>query len=146
MGSQDIDVNVLGQQGGKIFGNVENAVIQFTPVESYTTFIAEYAVQGGDYIVHFFPPNSQYVFANNHRKVSGPFLVKWQRTFPQILSPCAEHYFGATQPRLQAAYTAEMFSWWLRANGFALRLDPGGFITRFFDKLDSDLDAVSFLA
>ena len=83
---------------------------------------------------------------NGRHQVSGPFLIKWQRTFPEILSPCAEEYFGATKPRLQAAYTAEMFSWWLKAAGFAERLGPEAYILRFFEKLDAHLDAASFLA
>lgn len=127
-------------------GNVQDAVIKFTQVKSFTTFLAEYAIQGGDYIVHFFPPKERYVHTNGKYQVHGPFLVKWQRTFPAVLSPCAETYFGATQPRLQAAYTAEMFSWWLKAAGFAERLGPEDYILRFFEKLDADLDAVSFLA
>lgn len=144
--SSPVSVDQLRAVGGQIFGNVDGAVIKFTQVKDFTTFLAEYAIQNGDYIVHFFPPKERYVHVNGRHQVSGPFLIKWQRTFPQILSPLAEEYFGATQPRLQAAYTAEMFSWWMKASGFADRLGPEDYILRFFEKLDALLDAASFLA
>lgn len=145
MSSSNISVDELKSVGGHVIGNVENAVLRFTQVEDYTTFLAEYAVQDGNYIVHFFPPKERYVGAGSSKKIHGEFLVRWQRLFPQVLSPCAEQYFSATAPRLQAAYTAEMFSWWFKAAGFAERLDPDGFIRRFFEKLDAALDAASFL-
>ncbi len=144
--SSSVTVDLLREAGGQIIGNVDGAVIKFTQVKDFTTFLAEYAIQDGDYIVHFFPPKERYVHSNGRHQVSGPFLIKWQRTFPQILSPCAEEYFGATQPRLQAAYTAEMFSWWLKAAGFAERLGPEAYILRFLARLDARLDEASFLA
>lgn len=135
-----------GQEAPVLIGNVVDAVVQFKQVKQFTTFLAEYAIQGDDYIVHFFPPKERYVVNNGKGQVHGPFLVKWQRAFPQTLSPCAEEFFGATAPRLKAAYTAEMFSWWFKASGFTQRLDPDGFILLFFEKLDAALDASSFLA
>jgi len=142
--------NERRQAGGDapvLIGNVKDAVIRFTEVKGFTTFLAEYAVQDGSYIVHFFPPRERYVPAGQGKmQVHGEFLVKWQRTFPSVLSPAAERYFRATQPRLQAAYTAEMFSWWFKAAGFAERLDPDTYIMKFFEELDQALDAISFLA
>lgn len=143
----EISVDDLQNAGGIVFGGVADAVIKFTPVKDFTTFLAEYSVVDGSYVVHFFPPRERYV-SNGQGKmqVHGEFLVKWQRTFPGVLSPTAERYFGASQPRLQAAYTAEMFSWWLKCAGFAERFDPDTYIMKFFEELDQALDAISFLA
>lgn len=142
----EVTFDDLKSAGGTVIGNVKDAVIQFKQVQAFTTFIAEYAVQDGAYILHFFPPRERYIHTGNGRyQVHGEFLIRWQRSFPAVLSPVAEEYFQATQPRLQAAYTAEMFSWWLKAAGFAERLDPDAYIMRFFEKLDAALDAVSFL-
>lgn len=141
----EIQIDDMRRAGGTVIGNIPDAVIKFTEVKGFTTFLAEYAVQDGSYIVHFFPPRERYVSTGGGKmQVHGEFLVKWQRTFPKVLSPTAENYFGASQPRLQAAYTAEMFSWWLKAAGFAERLDPDGYIMKFFEELDSALDAISF--
>ncbi len=139
------------QAGGKAapeyIGNVLDAVIKFEKVTGFTTFLAEYAIQEGSYIVHFFPPKEQYINkGNGHFQVADEFLLKWKRVFPQVLSPAAEDYFGASQPRLQAAYTAEMTSWWFKAAGFADCLAPDEFILAFFEKLDAALDASRFLA
>lgn len=146
MSSQQITLDDMKHAGGTVIGNVGNAVIKFTEVKGFTTFLAEYAIQDDNYIVHFFPPKERYVFANGKHQIHGPFLVKWQRTFPLVLDPIAQAYFGATSPRLQAAYTAEMFSWWFKAAGFASRLGPDEYLLRFFEKLDAALDAASFLA
>lgn len=128
-------------------GNVRDAVVQFTPVKEYTTFLAEWTILDGAFVVHFFPPRERY--ASNGRggmQVHGEFLVKWQRAFPQVLDRVAQEHFQATAPRLQAVYTAEMFSWYFKAAGFATRLDPAGYLTLFFEKLDAGLDAIDFLA
>ena len=135
-----------GKEAPELIGNVKNAVINFTQVKDYTTFLAEWAVVDGAYVLHFFPPRERYVHTGNGRyQVHGEFLVKWQRVFPAILSPVAEEYFGATYPRLQAVYTAEMLSWWFKAAGMAERFDAAGFISKFLEKLDAALDAASFL-
>lgn len=142
----DVTVDELKSAGGTVIGNVQDAVIQFTQVNDFTTFLAEYAIQDGSYILHFFPPKERYIHTGNGRyQIHGEFLIRWQRLFPQVLSPTAEEYFQATQPRLQAAYTAEMFSWWLKAAGFAERLGPDAYIMKFLEKLDAALDAASFL-
>jgi hypothetical protein len=39
-----------------------------------------------------------------------------------------------------------MASWWMRAGGFAHRLDAEGFILGFFAKLDQALDAADAAA
>lgn len=146
MPQHELTIDELKSAGGTVIGNVGEAVIKFTEVTDFTTFLAEYAIQGDAYILHFFPPKERYVHTGNGRyQVHGEFLIRWQRMFPQVLSPVAEEYFQATQPRLQAAYTAEMFSWWFKATGFAERLDPPAYIMKFLEKLDAALDAASFL-
>lgn len=125
-------------------GNIDKAVISFAKVESFTTFLAEYAFVDGNIVVHFFPPKEAYVvsMATQQPKVSVDFLRHWQRTFPQLLSPIAEDYFKATAPIITATYVAEMTSWWMRANGFANGLDPNTLILKFFVALDAALDRV----
>lgn len=126
-------------------GGLNDAVIKFTKVEKFTTFLAEYAFVDGDIVVHLYPPMEQFEtsLVNNAPRVSAEYLRFWKRSFPQVLSPVAEGYFKISQPTLRAAYVEEMTSWWMRAGGFATRLDPDGFILRFFEVLDHALDVVS---
>lgn len=131
--------------GGKdepvALGNVLDAVVKFTQVADYTTFLAEYAFLDGNIIVHFFPPFEAYVGTGEARRVLEEYSLYWQRQFPVVLSPVAENYFKATRPVLIAQYVREMQSWYLRAGGFANRLDPDAFILGFFAALDAGLDA-----
>lgn len=136
-----------GSDAPVAIGNVRDAVVQFTPVKEFTTFLAEWTILDGAFVIHFFPPRERYV--SNGRggmQVHGEFLVKWQRAFPTVLDRVAQDHFKATAPRLQAMYTAEMFSWYFKAAGFADRIDPAGYLKLFFEKLDAGLDAISFLA
>lgn len=132
-----------GQNLDADLGGIADAVIQFVQVESFTTFMVEYALTDGDIVVHFFPPREAYVAAltNGEPRVDPEYLRYWKLTFPQVLSPVAESYFKTTYPTVQATYVDEMTSWWLRAGGFATRMDPAGFIMRFFEALDRALDA-----
>lgn len=107
--------------------------MKFTRVEDYTTFIAEYAVENEDIVFHFYPTNEM-----SHEKETD--RVYWLKTFPTVLDPAASHFFSATFPRLQACFVPEMGSWWMRAYGLA-GMDPEGRVSRFFDKLDSALEA-----
>lgn len=123
---------------------VADAVIQFTQVEDFTTFLAEYALVDGNIVLHFFPPREAFELSNTTQtpRISAEYLRYWKRTFPEVLSPVAEEFFKATAPVLTATYIEEMTSWWMRANGYAHRLDPEGFIRLFFAELDRSLDAV----
>lgn len=121
-------------------GNVRNAVIQFTQISDYTTFLVEYAFLDGNIIVHFFPPIEAYVGVGDGRRVVEEFSLYWQRRFPLVLSPVAEDYFKATLPVISAKYTPELQSWYFKAGGFANRLDPDSFILGFFARLDEALD------
>jgi hypothetical protein len=124
-------------------GNVLNAMVKFTQVEIYTTFLAEYAFVDGNIVVHFFPAKEAYVEVGGRHRVTEEALLHWQRVFPAVLSPTAEAYFHATLPIISAQYIPEMTSWYFRAGGFARRLQPEEFILRFFERLDDALDRVS---
>jgi len=125
-----------GADAPAAIGNVADAVVSFIKVEDYTTFVAEYAFIDGNIVLHFF-----------HSRETWNRDDKWHVTyfldmFPSVLSQVAEAYFEATKPRIVAQYTPEMTSWYMRANGFAVRLDPDGFVRRFLSKLDVALDEV----
>lgn len=141
------------EEAGAIFehsaamSGIYDAVVTFTQVENFTTFLAEYACVDGDIVLHFFPPREMYVQTpgtSTHRVLSD-FMLRWQREFPRVLSPTAEAYFKATYPQLAADYVPEMTSWWMRASGFARTLDPDSFIRGFLESLDQALDASAFL-
>lgn len=107
--------------------------IQFMPVADLTTFSAEVAVTEGDLVYHFYPTDEV-------QKMPGAAKY-WKDVFPQVLEQTAKSYFNADFPRLKAAYTEEKASWWLRAYGFGLVLDPHKLALRFCDVLDEALDA-----
>jgi len=123
-------------------GNVLDAVVKFTQVDSYTTFAVEYACIDGAFVIHFFPPPEAYVMVEGVRKIPSEYLLFWQKKFPAVLSPVAESYFKATYPQLMAQYVPELRSWYMRAGGFANRLDPDTFLQSFFALLDRALDAL----
>jgi hypothetical protein len=104
----------------------------FMSVDSYTTFKAEYAVLDGDIVFHF--------FANDEiNRLPDPWHY-WKTVFPRCLERVAEKYFAATYPRVRAAYTDELASWWLRANGFGHILNMDEFAKQFLERLDKELD------
>lgn len=109
--------------------------IQFMPVKDLTTFAAEVAVTEGDFVYHF------YVTAEVN---AGPDPRKyWLELFPGVLEKTAKEYFKADFPRLKAAYTEEKASWWLRAFGFGLVLEPHKMALAFCDALDAALDSAT---
>jgi len=112
--------------------------LHFTKVDGYTTFAAEYALEGDDIVFHFFlPPELE-----GHLR-EPKVLHYWKRVFPEVLEPVVYEIFKVQSPQVQAAYVGDfgVNSWWLRAHGFASRLDPDGFCTFFFEELDKALDA-----
>jgi hypothetical protein len=115
------------------------APLAFTRVEAYTTFRAEFAIEGGDVIVHFYRPEGDDDGAHA--------ATYWTTTFPAELERVAKSIFRADYPRLQAQHVDAadlgIDSWWLRAYGFGHLLDPAGLALRFFDRLDLALDAAS---
>ena len=123
-----------------------NSIVEFTKVEDYTTFLAEFAFVDRDIVLHFFPPREAYVVAGEKLRVVDSYLLWFQRRFPEVLSPVAEEYFQATKPVVVAQYVPEMTSWWMRCGGFAARLEPEAFIRKFFALLDQRIDASSKVA
>jgi hypothetical protein len=102
--------------------------LRFIQVGDYTTFLAEYTMDGDDYVVHFFP-------TEEHKDVA-----YWRNTFPSALDAVAQDHFQAKPPKLRAAFTEEMNSWWLRADDYGHVVDKDKFIHRFLDRLDQALD------
>lgn len=122
-------------------------MLSFREVDDYTTFRAEFAMEAGDIIFHF--------FKSDETKAGHPAdqQVYWTETFAKVLEPVALQFFGVTADsgRLQAKhiYDAEqphseaepLDSWWFRAYGFGHRLDPHALALKFLETLDSRLDA-----
>ena len=109
--------------------------IQFMPVKDLTTFAAEVAVTEGDFVYHFY-------VTDEVNKGPDP-RAYWLELFPSVLEKTAQEYFKADFPRLKAAYTEEKASWWLRAFGFGLVLEPHKMALSFCDALDAALDAAT---
>lgn len=134
VGAHNIDADI---------GGIAEAVITFEKVEKFTTFMAEFAVRDGAIIVHFFPPREAHEvsLATHEPRVTAEFLRFWKKKFPWILSPVAENFFKAGPPLLTATYIEEMTSWYMRVGGYAGRDDAADVIMRFFEVLDSAVDA-----
>lgn len=111
---------------------IADAVPKFTPCEEFTTFSAEYALQDGNIVIHFFLPRD-FKGAQDY----------WTMKFPRALDPTAQSYFKATAPRLQAKYTEELKSWWFRASGYDHIIDWQKFVESFFEELDRALESVA---
>lgn len=111
--------------------------LQFVKVEDYTTFVAEYAIEGHDLVFHFFLPPE---LIAQPGKLTSQY---WKEIFPMVLEPIVFEIFKVQPPRVQAAYVSELDlnSWWLRAYGFADLLDPDALCSKFFERLDSALEA-----
>ena len=112
------------------FGGVEP--MSFTRVEDYTTFVAEYAVEDEDIILHFYPTKEM----SHEKELDRRY---WLQLFPTVLDPVARTFFSADFPRLKACFVPEMGSWWLRAYGLA-GLSPSDRVSRFLDKFDTALE------
>ncbi len=134
----------------------------FTRVDDYTTFTAEYGIHDGDITVHFFLPRppkgalevatesatpEEVEIAAAQAERSKGLLQRdsklaryWGEMFPAVLEPVVKDFFKAEPPRVQAAYTDEISSWWFKASGFET-LDPNGLTREFLRKLDQALDA-----
>lgn len=121
---------LLSQQPS--FGNVGEAILKFTTVTGYTNFRAEYALNGSNIVVHFF------------ETIERPWSNSgyWRDTFPAVLDKQGQEHFQAAFPRLKARITEEMKSWWFSAQNYDHLLNLDEFMTRFFDKLDSQIDAM----
>jgi hypothetical protein len=109
--------------------------LTFIPIKDYTTYAAELAVTEGDLVFHFYVTDEINALPDPHKY--------WLEIFPEVLERTAKEYFKAEFPRLKAAYTEEKASWWLRAFGFGLVLDPHKFSYQFLDALDRALDGAT---
>ena len=109
--------------------------ITFMKVQDLTTFAAEVAVTEGDFVYHFYVTDEVNRGPNPHKY--------WLELFPEVLEKTAKEYFKADFPRLKAAYTEEKASWWLRAFGFGLVLEPHKMALSFCDALDAALDSAT---
>lgn len=140
------------------------AKIEFTRVDDFTTFTAEYSRSGDDMIVHFFLPRSnatpleaatqsatpEEVQAADVRaqrtkrllQTNPAFLTYWTETFPLRLEPLVKQVFKMEPPRVHAAYTEEVSSWWFIVRGLTT-LDPKALMHLFFVQLDQLLDSAS---
>ena len=131
------DANRLARKETRVQGpmNISNAVINFTKVKDYTTFVAEYAMVGEDLVFHFFLTPEM-----DREPKDGPVAAYWMVKFPKVLDTSAKKYFEAKSPRLVAKYTPEMQSWWMKAQGYSDRIDPDAFAKKFLEQLDGDLE------
>lgn len=112
--------------------------LQFTQVDSFTTFKAEYAFEGDDIVYHFFLSKE-----DEPHWVNKGTRKYWLETFPKVLEPVVFQIFKVQPPRVKAAYVDDMGinSWWLKAYGFANSLDAEGLCSKLFETLDAALDA-----
>lgn len=130
-------IDTLAVQHGKdnfAVDSIAKGVPKFTQEKGYTTFLAEYVLRDGDLVIHFFlPPDFK----------APPAIAQhyWEIQFARALDAVAQEVFQATAPRLQAKYTEEMKSWWFRACNYDHIIDVAGFVRRFFDELDTALEA-----
>jgi len=106
--------------------------LQFVKKEDYNTFTAEYAWDGDDLVFHF--------FRSPERAKEQSY---WLTLFPKVLDPVARDFFSAESPRLRAAFTEELDSWWLRANNYGNIIDKTAFAELFLSKMDQALDTKS---
>ena len=112
-------------------GSIADCVPKFKDVNSFTTFRAEYALIDDNIVVHFFlPPDFRGT------------VSFWKDTFPTALASVAPEHFQAVQPRLVAAYTEEMKSWWLRARNYGHIIDLDAYMLKFFSDLDNEIDSL----
>jgi hypothetical protein len=119
----------LGEAEEMSADGVRSAIPKFSPY-SGPMFRAEHAIIGKDLVYHF------YVVEQEDPEA----LDSWFRnTFAAALDAVAQEYFQAGQPRLQAKYTQEMQSWWLRARGFGDGVDPEARVRGLYQKLEEHL-------
>jgi hypothetical protein len=135
----------------KLPGHELEPAVEFTKDVSKTTFSVEYGLRGPDLVFHFFLPpellgakgklTEDEAASLASRALSQPSVYQyWVQHFAAVLDPTARSYFQADSPRLTAAYTQEVSSWWLRAKSFDHLLDVPGFAAGFFQALDDALD------
>lgn len=118
-----------GREGGTYLRDIQNSVPQFKRVDDYTTFMVEWDLIGDDLVFHFYLTKEY---------VEDP--AYWTVQFPQVLNVIGQEHFGASAPRLQAKYTEEVQSWWMKAQRYGHILDIPVYVAAFFEKLDAGLE------
>ena len=136
------DVTGVAGNGAMNAKSLADAIPELHKVEDYTTFLAEFGIQEGDIIIHFFLPYEAFTGDDNHKEVKQEYDAYWQHRFPLILSTTAESYFDATYPRIFAEWIPELRSWYMRCRGFGKKLDPETYTLKFLEALDEALDKV----
>lgn len=101
--------------------------LQFKNVDQFVSFRGEYAFVGNDIVFHFFRGAGDTQYCGHEF---------WKKKFPETLDKCAQEYWEASYPRIKAAFTEELDSWWLRCFDFGHIGDPEARIFRFLEKLD----------
>jgi len=120
--------------------NLSAVQLSFIPIDGYTTFRAEFAMEAGDIIFHFFKTPEIEALGDNTRKY-------WAEVFPKVLEQVCVKSFAvaADSGRLKAQHVwdqeMDLDSWWFRAYGFGHLLDPHRVSLRFLEALDEGLDA-----
>ena len=101
-------------------------VLQWVKDTTPGSFTAEYTIDAvnNDIVYHFYPPQA------------GIPTNLWKVHFAKCLEEVATAKFGVGAPRLRAAYTEELSSWWMRASGFADVGDPALRSQALFQALD----------
>jgi len=106
----------------------------FRKVEDYTTFIGEVCIHEGSLIFHFYQ-------VKDIQHLGARVGYYWRYLFPEVLSDASMEFFNAAYPRLRAAYTQEVDSWWFQADGFGHILDLDAYADKFLEKLDEAIEA-----
>lgn len=128
----------VSQEG--VIGGVGKAVVQYIKVDEYTTFSAEYGMKDKNLVIHFFLPPEQRP-SEGARGLLPDVSTYWLKLFPPVLDAVARNHFQADAPRLQAAYTEELHSWWFLAQGYDHLIDLHKYVLGFLEKLDRALEA-----
>lgn len=128
---------------------------RLTPINDFTTFRAEFIVEDGDIMFHFFLAPEVQAKVDELAGVPArlaAFDTKvrhyWLDSFPRSLDVVARSFFNADKDRLEASYVEncaeiEIKSWWLLAKGFANEgLSPELRAKAFCEQLDQALDAL----
>lgn len=100
-------------------------------VEEYQNFRVEYALVNEDFVVHFFVTQTQI-----QTMEESELEQWWLNGFAVGMDRVAQEYFDAGPPRLQAKYTQEVASWWLKAQGYGHLVSPEAYLLGFFAQLD----------
>jgi hypothetical protein len=154
MDQQAAGRTIIGEVGKEMAASeLQKAVLDFRgndamDLELYS-FRGEYAVKGDDIVFHFFLPQravdqcrlEDQSPSRETLRARQAWQSYWLNRFKDKLLLVLVEHFGCGAPRLQAAYTEEAASWWVKAQGFGTSSDPELLVRRFFEKLDDALKA-----